>query len=281
MTQLDYIRLDTDFFDKPKIKALLYKFGHEGLIFFIKILCQVGRSTDCKLNEEQCAALAFESQMPTEKTEEFFSYCLERGLLDGTRTELSNSRVRDDVAALEHKRSKARQRQQRYRAVSEEERGEQQEKHRETPIVPSVAGPKIELQPVDVAKEDQSSFDTSDPHLQTALTKLETPEGQDWTLDSRFVNASRRPLKKFPLIWLTPHELADILKRLEQSQIPKNKYKDLFLKAEARLKTQKTVGRNGVFVSAYNWLAGFLMDEVIEQTIKEKRLEKAIQWTKN
>ena len=84
-------------------------------------------------------------------------------------------------------------------------------------------------------------------------------------------------MKDYPNIWLTPFELADVMKKLEASDIPQKAYKDLFLKAEAKLMTWKQDRRSLSTVSVYNWMTGFLFDELLERAIKERRLAKTIE----
>ena len=44
------------------------------------------------------------------------------------------------------------------------------------------------------------------------------------------IGTGRRPLKKYPEIWLTRHDLAEVFESLATSQIPRENWKDVFLR---------------------------------------------------
>ena len=285
MAQLEYIRLDTDFFDKPKIKGLVYRHGHESVGFLLRLLCSMGRATEGFIGRDAWEAIGIESGIDPQRAEKLVAYCLDQGILEGDLSTISNSRVHTDREALDKKRGAARDRVRTHRQRQHEtslpayvprmERAVDISVHPHAAAIPSpvlvVAHPQV---------EEPQEFDTSDPNLKIALEKLETPSGQPWTQDNRYMGAGRRPMRGYPALWLTPMELADVVKKLEESQIPVQAYKDLFLKAEARLKTYTGQGRSTQGVSVYNWMTGFLFDELLERTIKETRLAKTMEGPK-
>lgn len=289
MSQLDYIRLDTDFFDKPKVKGLAYRFGQGAVSFLLRLLCSMGRATDGTISRDAWEAIGADATLDPNTAETIVLYCLENQILEGDISYLTNARVQEDQDALTKKRGSTRTRVKACRARQRELtvvappeitavqsysplRRESREAVTSAPPAPHFE--PLRAVPMTAKSEE---FSTDDPNMVIALEKLEKPTGQPWTLDNRFVGAGRRPMKDYPTIWMTPPELADVIKKLEESQIPVQAYKDLFLKAEARLRTYDTQGRSSQNVSVYNWMTGFLFDELLERTIKETRLAKTIE----
>jgi len=275
MAQVEYIRIDTDFFDKPKIKALRRRHGNKGIMLVLRLLTAMGKSSDGGLVRDTWEILATEADYEDGEAGEVVSYCLEVGIFSGDMDHVSNRRVTEDQDALERKRVAKREEMRRYRAKEKGapalqvivDKSAESDLERIQPRVLPVIEPSMQKETVDPG---------NDENLRIALEKLETPANQQWTLDNRFIMAGRRPMKDYTNIWLTPHELADVIKKLEESDIPMWSYKDLFLKAEARLVTYKQERRPVQTVSVYNWLTGFLFQEVLETTIKETRLAKTL-----
>lgn len=257
--QLDYIRLDTDFFDKPKVKAFLQKYGQENVNLFIRILCAIGRSTDGRINRDCADALIYDARIENEQGWEVITYLLENELLTGTPTKISNPRVLDDSQALARKRNATNERVRKHRTKKKKNEDEQ-----------------VQAEVLETVKTQVSKLEgTGDRHIDLARRKLVSEEeGGEWRTDNRYMLAGRRPMRDYPLIWLSEPELAEISKRLEASDIPPDCYKDLFLRAQGLLVTKAANGENTKNVAVYNWLTGFLFNDVLEQTIKTNRLAK-------
>lgn len=282
MAQVAYIRFDTDFFDKPKIKGLIHRNGQDAALLLIRLLCAMGRATDGTLNRDAWEAIGVENGMTVERAETVVQYCLTQGIVRGDLDGLTNERVSMDQQALEKKRDATRERVAKSR--------QQKREHPHISIAPpNVSVPQVTAPPmqqlhvvhstptvnhVPTPTPQLTPLPDVDTNMEIALDKLENPSGQPWTNDNRYIAAGRRPMRDYPQIWMTPNELADVIKKLEASDIPLSMYKDLFLKAEARLMTYSTQGRSTTGVSVYNWLTGFLFDELLERTIKETRLAK-------
>lgn len=258
--QLAYIRFDTDFFDKPKVKAFLQKHGQENVNLFVRILCAIGRASDGRINRDCADALIYDARIDNAKGWEVITYLLENELLTGTPTKISNPRVQDDSQALARKRSATNARVRKHREVKKAQRADE----------------KLE-QVVEAVKSETAKVElTGDKHIDLARRKLvsEVEGDADWKTDNRYMLAGRRPMRDYPLVWLSEMELAEISKRLDASEIPPDCYKDLFLRAQGLLVTKAANGENTKNVAVYNWLTGFLFNDVLEQTIKTNRLAK-------
>jgi len=257
--QLDYIRFDTDFFDKPKVKAFLQKYGQENVNLFIRILCAIGRSTDGRINRDCADALIYDARIENKQGWEVIIYLLENELLTGTPTKISNPRVLDDSQALARKRNATNERVRKHRSQKKQIEAEQ-----------------AQSDVLETVKTQVSQLEKSgDRHIDLARRKLVSEqEGGEWRTDNRYILAGRRPMRDYPLIWLSEPELAEISKRLEASDIPPDCYKDLFLRAQGLLVTKAANGENTKNVAVFNWLTGFLFNDVLEQIIKTNRLAK-------
>ena len=100
----------------------------------------------------------------------------------------------------------------------------------------------------------------------------EDPEVQS---DSRWVNQGKRPLKKFPLIWLSVPELEAILEKYRRHDLSIEDQRDVFLGVEARLRMKTTLERQRV--NPFNWLTGWALHEKLEEVIKQTRLSRLTQ----
>lgn len=280
MAQLKYIRFDTDFFDKPKIKGFVHRQGQLSVSFLIRLLCAMGRATEGKISRDCWEAIGAEAGLDVVKTEELVGYCLDNGILRGSKDALTNPRVLEDQDALEKKRKLTKDRVTEYRKRQRTD----EEKPPPAPTLAPILASAVPFQPYvpaesvrNLVKADKEQIDDDDPNMKIALEKLETPEGQDWTFDNRYIGAGRRPMRDYPTIWLTPQELARVIAKLEGSNIPQESYKDLFFKVESVLKTNLSQGKSNQYVTAYAWLIGRFFEELLEVSTKEARLAKALE----
>lgn len=116
---------------------------------------------------------------------------------------------------------------------------------------------------------------------QEVLVPDDDPEIQS---DNRFITAGRKPLKNYPLIWLSKTELMDILKLYEESGIPIDKhgvYKQAFRAVQARLLTNKTEGLSTKKVSSFNWLIGWALNELLDSRKKVADFERSNKYLQN
>ena len=95
-----------------------------------------------------------------------------------------------------------------------------------------------------------------------------------WSSEPQFVMARRRPLKKYPELFLTPEELAQVFEQLADAGIPSDRFKMVFMRAAARLTTYRIQGKVPAAVSAFNWLTGWAKNEVVEELTASCKLER-------
>lgn len=99
-----------------------------------------------------------------------------------------------------------------------------------------------------------------------------------------FATTGRRPMKKYPEIWLTRNELADVFRALLDRGVPSGQFYRVFHKVRSKLITGKAQGRKPEMVASFNWLTGWALEETLremkaENDLKrsEKYLAKAVQ----
>ena len=109
-TQLKHIQIDADFFAKPKIVALRYRLGDSGVLFYLALLCDMGRATDGEIDLDCARARGEVYGYDQAKVDEVLEYLLEREMIHkGSKPYLiSNSRIQADQESLHDKQEKWR-----------------------------------------------------------------------------------------------------------------------------------------------------------------------------
>lgn len=158
--QLNKVQLDHNFFQKPKIIALEYRFGQVGVLLFIQALCDMGKATNGEIDID-CIRARFKGRSLEEsKADEFIAYCLEREMFrPGAKPFLvGNSRIDADQESMAEKQEGWRTKKQLQREKEKTNEGRKEDKQ-ET----STGRMKSEL----VKNEDLNSSD---------LFSLKSPE---------------------------------------------------------------------------------------------------------
>lgn len=96
---------------------------------------------------------------------------------------------------------------------------------------------------------------------------------QLWEMSSQFMLAGRRPLKAYPEIFLTPFEMAQILKEYEKRKI-KSEIKTAGRMVYSKILDMKAKGENTEFKSYATWFLGWVMTDLLDKKIKTNILEK-------
>ena len=106
--QLQHLVLDCDFFQKPKVIALQYKFGSPGICALIDCLCMMSKGTDGEIPTDCALALACKFDLPDPQA--FIDYCLSLGIFQPGSSALyiSNSRVVADQESMAAKQDEWR-----------------------------------------------------------------------------------------------------------------------------------------------------------------------------
>ena len=81
MAQLDYALIDVDFFDKPKVKGLIFKFGNDGALFLLRSILLLSRSTNGECVIDALYGLGYEMRIEIDEVDKILAYCETHGIL--------------------------------------------------------------------------------------------------------------------------------------------------------------------------------------------------------
>jgi len=82
---IEYFPFDTDFFSDKKIRILKSRFGADGIIIYIYLLCEIYRNGYyIRIDEDYEYIIADDLKMSNEKVKQVMKFLLERSLLDNT-----------------------------------------------------------------------------------------------------------------------------------------------------------------------------------------------------
>gem|GEM_PF-6036289 len=104
---------------------------------------------------------------------------------------------------------------------------------------------------------------------------LDPKKGSWWIANPQYVKAGRRPLKKYPDMFLTNSELADVFCQLAAAGVPTDQFRLVFMRVAARLNTYKAQEKNLGAVSVYNWLIGWAKSDVVKELTASCNLERS------
>jgi hypothetical protein len=106
--QLSHLLIDVDFLDKPKVKALLHRFGPLAQFYLIKIYMALSRATDAEMSIDAAKGLAWEIRLEDE-ADAILECLLEQEMLHSPRAGIiSSERVAKDQEALAESRERWR-----------------------------------------------------------------------------------------------------------------------------------------------------------------------------
>jgi hypothetical protein len=98
---------------------------------------------------------------------------------------------------------------------------------------------------------------------------------------SQFINAGRRPMRKFPEIWLTPQELVLVLDEFMSLNIEKRHKSAIFQRVAARIRTKVGSGLSADRVPAFNWLTGFELTNALQGIKAENDMRRSEKYLSN
>lgn len=291
-TGLDYFPHDTDASHDEKIEAMEAEFGLEGYAFVFKLLERIYRAGGILAITPQVTPQITQVVMPQEtrpvsrellatrvfgwsvdKFDRFLCGAIRLGIFDST---LAHQGVLTSNGI-----------QKRFNEVSRRRKGHQPViatlTPQETPAVtPAERGEsKAVLKESSIKAEESKALPPTLP--QKELTKFEKmaeerlcrPTGTEpWERDPRYVNAGRRPMLRYPELWLSTPEAAAVFECWDQAHIPHERWKKMLMAAEARAKTPKVDGRSNGNICVFNWLISFIMQDEVKALAEEARRDR-------
>lgn len=129
--------------------------------------------------------------------------------------------------------------------------------------------------------EETPEPDSVEAEAESMLMSADETPDAEWTRSPAFMSAGRRPMRKYPDIWLTRPELVHAIKVL-QSKLPQTHWREVFMKVNTRLTSGKANGQRPERGNAAGWITGWALTEVLEQYNAEVKINRnrSSQWTK-
>lgn len=137
-------------------------------------------------------------------------------------------------------------------------------------------------QPVDTIKNEQNENKEQNAievraHASGELEHhfLQLEKDSTWVANPQYAKVGRKPLKKYPDMFLTHEELADVFRQLVEAGIPADQFRLVFMRVAARLNTYKSQGKSVATISVYNWLIGWAKQDVVKELTASCNLERS------
>lgn len=278
LAQLSHVLLDVDFFDNPKIEALEYRFGPLASLWLIRCYCKMSRGSHAVVPQDTIYACAKRIGVDEDQANAWIEYCLKYGLIIEKLNGYSNTRVIEDQQKLGLRRIRETERKKlsrgRPQVVTRLSRGTDAGQTRDP-----VTDTDTEYIDRSISDDHNTTVDRGeseggelDEDLALAGRKLETPKSQEWTRRNPYMLAGRQPMRDYPLISISKHELASVIRDWKQRGIPPPKWRKAFLACEARLRTYLANGKSLDHVAVVTWLLGFQGSQLVDETTQDERL---------
>ena len=82
---LSYFPLDVDFFEDPKIKILRARYGRDGIVFYIYLLCEIYKQGYyIQVDDDFEYIISDDLKMDQNKAKQVLNFLLSRSLFDNT-----------------------------------------------------------------------------------------------------------------------------------------------------------------------------------------------------
>lgn len=292
--KLNTIIFDTDFFNRPRTRKLIKKCGLTAPTIYMAAICWMAyEKSDICLTAKDIQLLAEDLAVPPAQIRAVLDACVEIEYLTMYGDTYVSDRLVKELNIVHTKQNNYK---------SGRAKREQKQDSRESSPILKVdsrieTNPQSELRMREVRKEqEQEQEEEQEKELEQeqeaerpdrdALTEqaenaLEPPDSEVCLKSTVFVNTGRRPMRKYPEIWITRAELTDTFRLYLDSGIPPDKLKIGFTQVAGKLRTLKGEGKTTNNVSAYNWLIGWALKETLEQVTKVNNLKRSEQYLEN
>lgn len=299
-----WFKHDSDARHDLKLKTLLAELGYEGIGIWWSFVEILSEQEGYVLNKKLVKGILIDLSITTETFQKFITTCLEIGLLKEDKNSIYSESLQKRLNEYDDKKQKGNERVKRYRSVTEalHNISVTHDSERYTSNSNSISNsnsnflekggaggknlslvePPPEPEPENVPDPENFPPDEIPPDdelLKIAYSHLEKPEGQHWTRTNAFIGIGRRPMKKYPEIFISPTELKRVFETYESSGLPKSKWKNAFLLAESRIKTK--VANERILphsIDVYSWLTNFILTDLLGQVPKEVSTKNSIKF---
>lgn len=299
--RVDQTFFDTDFFDDSKIEEIEELFGDAAPCYYQRIAFRILKEGG-PIRFSGAVAILKKRQIG-ERAEAFLNACIEIGLFYREGDLISSSRADREIESLRDKRDKWRKKKRpdgdspktptrfegdspgnppRIRGDSEKEQEEEKEKEEEGKRnqgeVQEGEPPRPASKPVpDANRNGPAPPDDPTEHLDPktreflpmAERALRPADAAEVMIRNGFINCGRRPIRKYPDLWITPHDLADAWRQCIDAGVPKDRIDVVFAKAAAHSETKIARGQDPSTFNAHGWIIGFGLTEGLKQLTQE------------
>jgi hypothetical protein len=123
--------------------------------------------------------------------------------------------------------------------------------------------------------KDPPILPESDPFLLAANGFLRPGTDPDVSTNNAYMLAARRPMRKYPEIWISAKDLADALKQFDAAGIPRDGFKLVFAKASSFLRDIAAKGGDPSKKNAHLTLTGWAKQEALKELTQSNYLKRS------
>ena len=290
------IVFETDFFFRPKCRRLVKLGGLEAPALFLAAICYAAyEEDDLILKDTSIETLAEDIGTTTERLTEVLDYCCDAKIKFFSRVEggYCSERLLREAGALEEKQNNyveaAKAREEAKRLARQNGSAHPTKTEQDVPKLTKIEtrfGPSTKSAQVCKEQELEQEYDHDhdldlDPerdlaspkppnptYMAHALAMLRTDRFPGVTEDPRHVGAGRLPMIDYPLIWITPGDLVQVMEDYDRDKIPSEYRKDAFQLVQKRFEEWVEDGKRIVHINPQIWLLGFAKNKVLENVAK-------------
>lgn len=269
--------------------------GYEGLGMMNRIRELLACQPDGLLQRDDIDAWAFRMACSADRLRALIELCLTLKIFKESKAGIYSEEVLTAIESINKDREGARERMRAIRELRKKEessKAQKQENQIDTEEVhPKFGGTSPEVLSIssslslnsrsEVKEEVQEKPSGDPPHWPPQIR--ETDFLAPWLRDAYLqfdpqseccLGSGRRPMKLYPEIWISPHELAEIFRSYEK-KLPKDEWRRVFQKVRTWALSKIDEGKNPKRLNTPGALLGWALDEVIESLTKSVRLNKA------
>lgn len=262
--QLKHLLLDVNFKDKPQVVNLEAEFSPLARLFYMDLMAAMSSATNARITKSVARVLGSRIGIDPTAVNEIITFCLTNGLLELEGDMITNSRVIKDQESYAKKLASVKERVTRFR-----EKGNADVTRNKTVTPDNVYDYDNDLNNNGTVP-DYSSFSDEDRKKYEFAEVLLVPTTEPRIQKSnQFINASRRPMKQWRDIWLSPFELVKVLEEMTEAGMDKKSKHKVFDGVQSRILTKVAEGAAADRIPVFTWLTGFALTEALAQ-IKAK-----------
>lgn len=280
--RLPAILLNADFYSKGRNIRWMKENGYESIPILQAVWIASSQEKDCKISKDDAYSIPFLLTFDFEKIKKILDSAVEVGLLDGNETHYWNSQIVKDAKKFQSKHNNYS------RASKERERAKQEQDSAR--ILPKLGQNHIDTD-IDNESDNESIKEKSQPHpvvqpmAETDPKRLELARLAEDQLvpadeptiqkNNQFISAGRRPMRKYPEIWLTPLEFVEAVEIITAEGVPRDKLKNVFQPVAARIRGYRAEGRDVSRTPAFTHLTTFGLAEALKVLKASKDLKRS------